>query len=174
MQVNSAKVEPDVIMYSALTISSMKDDKLLEEIHECKKKIILETHAGTKRIKEEVNITEYRVVYYEPESMTKLFSISDMVKKGNYVYTTTRDANCFVVVSRNIKDTIFPCDKYGLYVREYEKAIQRNYLPYLPMTKIVMMKMKIFRFMGSRINISIGLLLVRLKLTKKSEISTTI
>lgn len=45
------------------------------------------------------------------------------------MYINTREANCFIVTGRNGKDTKFPCDKWGLYVREYEEPIQRRFLP---------------------------------------------
>ena len=117
MQVHSAKVEPEVIIDSGSTISLMKDEELLEEIHECKKKIIMEKNYGTKRIKEEGTMPDYGMVYYDSESMTNIFSISDTVKKGNHMYIKTRETNFLIVTARNRKDAKFPCNKRGLHAQ---------------------------------------------------------
>ena len=120
-KVHSTKIEPEVIIDSGSSISLIKDKELLDEIHECKFKIIMETNAGTKRITEEGTMPDYGTVYYDPEAMTNLFSISDMVRKGNHVYLDTKEANCFVVTGKNGNNTRFSCDKRGLYVRECGK-----------------------------------------------------
>ena len=56
--------------------------------------IIIETNALTKRIKEEGNMPEYGVVYYDQKSITNLSSISNMAKKGNHVYIKIRGPSC--------------------------------------------------------------------------------
>ena len=137
---HSVKIEPDVIIDSGSSISLIKDEELLTEIHECQNKIIMETNAGTKRITQEGTMPDYGTVYCDSEAMSNLFSIRDMVRKGNHVYLNTREANCFVVTGKNGNGTRFHAISAGYMSgsvgnRKRKCHLQKIMLRALPLDK---------------------------------------
>ena len=44
--------------------------------------------------------------------MTNIYSISDMVAKGNNVFINTKVDNTFLVIDNDGRGKIFPCDRH--------------------------------------------------------------
>ena len=121
----------------------------------------METHAGTKRIKEEGTMPDYRMVYYGPESMTNLFSISEIVKKGNHVYINTREDNFLLSWAETEKIQNFHAISGGSMSESMRSQSKEGSYPIFRIMKIVMTKIKIIRFMHSQTSMSKALLLIK-------------
>ena len=111
---------PEVILDSGSSLSLVKDKVLFVDkvVVKCKNSIIIETNAGNKNIDEQGEVIDYRTSFYDESTLTNIFGMSNMVRKGNMVFIDTDIDNSFIFANKQSgRVTKFPCDDRGLYVR---------------------------------------------------------
>ena len=74
--------EDEEILDSGSTITLTKNKESVENLRQCKQKIIMSTNVGEQRIHEEGEWKEWGESYVCPTALTGIVSISDAVRKG--------------------------------------------------------------------------------------------
>ena len=104
------------ILDSGSTVSLMKDREKVVDIQKRKVNVLMSTNAGSKVVDKEATRKGYGKVLFDPEAMTNLRSLSEVVKRGYRVQMDTDLENSFLVTSPEGEEIKFQCDKRGLYV----------------------------------------------------------
>ena len=84
----------------------------------------MSTNAGSKVVSKEATRKGYGKVLYDPDAMTNLRSLSEMVRRGYRVQMDTDLENLFLVTSPDGEEIKFSCDKKGLYVLAHVNQIE--------------------------------------------------
>ena len=84
----------------------------------------MSTNAGSKVVDKEATRKGYGKVLYDPEAMTNLRSLSEMVRRGYRVQMDTDLENAFLATSPNGEQIKFLCNDRGLYVLEQVNQIK--------------------------------------------------
>ena len=118
--------EPDEeeILDSGSTVSLMKGKDKVVDIQKQKINVLMSTNAGSKVVDKEATRKGYGKVLYDPEAMTNLRSLSEMVRRGYRVQMDTDLENAFLATSPNGEQIKFLCDDRGLYVLEQVNQIK--------------------------------------------------
>ena len=123
------EADPDILLNSGSTLWLFKDKVLLDRILDPKSKLMMETNAGRKVIKKKGEISGFGEVWYDPEAMSNLIALNDLVERGHRVTYDSDVANKFIVWVRDKKKKVlrtieFQANSKGLYVKEKEDAMK--------------------------------------------------
>ena len=114
----------DKILDSWSTVSLMKDPEKVEDIKQRKVNVLMSTNAGSKIIDKEATRKGCGKVLYDPDAITNLRSLSEMVKRGYCVQMDTNLDNSFLTTSRDGEEIKFTCNDKGLYVLAEVNSIE--------------------------------------------------
>ena len=115
--------EPEIVLDSGSTISLFKESKMLEEVKHAHTQLLMETNAGTKAITEKGIIPGYGPVWYDLTTVSNIFSLSKMVRRGNHVKYDSNIADEFVVTTNAGKVLTFHANEQGLYTKDRSDSI---------------------------------------------------
>ena len=73
----------EIILDSGSTISLFRDKKLLKDIRFAKNSLLMLTNAGKKQITKQGDIPGFGRVWFDPSAVANLFSLSDVIRRGN-------------------------------------------------------------------------------------------
>ena len=74
--------DEDEILDCGSTVSLMKDREKVVDIKRRKVNVLMSTNAGIKVVDKEATREGYGKILYDPEAMTNLRSLSEMVRRG--------------------------------------------------------------------------------------------
>ena len=100
VQLTSEETE-EIILDSGSTISLFRDKKLLKDIQFAKNSLLMLTNAGKKQITKQGNIPGFGRVWFDPSAVANLFSLSDIIRRGNRVVFDSDKANRFEIYTKN-------------------------------------------------------------------------
>ena len=106
------------------TISLFSNPRLVEDIQESEKTLVLATNAGVKNSNQEATVPGFGKVYYDKDTIAKIFGFSDLKKKYRITYDSNKE-DAFVVHRKN-GNIKFECSPEGLYQYEVSKDYKEN------------------------------------------------
>lgn len=117
---------------SGSTITLGKYKVLFDEIHNLDEDVIMDTNGGQKNIDQECEWTGYGQVYFVPDAMMNIVSVSDVISKGFQIYFDSKKDNAFYVTNELDRMVRFPYNEAGLYIQECTSSYYNTIEGYTP------------------------------------------